>query len=88
VFFILNFPMRILILNLLAAVIGTSLTYFFFYHVYLNLYDVTELERKYRFRKLDEEIKGLGFFMKIKMAYVRLINTIKGRNIIDLFWPD
>jgi hypothetical protein len=65
-----------------------SIGYFFGYHLYLNVYDVTEIERKYKFRKLDAEIKKLGFLQKIKMTYVRLILTMKGTNILDLFWPD
>jgi hypothetical protein len=65
-----------------------SIGYFFLYHLYLNVYDVTELERKYKFRKHDPEIKMLSIPMKLKMVYVRLINTMKGTNPFDLFWPD
>jgi hypothetical protein len=80
--------MRVIIISVFSFVVFISIAYFFGYHLYLNLYDITELERKYKFRKLDSEVKKLGIVGKLKMTYQRLLLAVKGTNLFDLFWPD
>ncbi len=88
IYILLNFPTRIFVLTIIGIITFFSIGYFFLYHLYLILYDITELERKYKYKKFDIEIVKLSFTRKCKLTYNKLMKIIDGKNFFDLFWPD
>ena len=84
----MSFPVKISVVTILGVFMFLSVGYFFCYHLFLITYNITELERKYKFRKFDKEVVKLSILEKLKLCYNRTLEVLKSQSIFDLYWPD